>query len=325
MLEMISCGDGKLLSDITLEIKEREAYAILCAKQSQRAAIARAFCGARGTQSLEVRLDGKAFVHTDAELHKKIRVVTHTLCMDAYMTAEEYLCFTADALGLERDKSYRQISEAIELCLLEDVQKRIFKKLTRAQCTRLSLAAALLGNPEYIVLDNPFEGLVGESQRELVELLSMLSKIKTLVLITPKPSEAARLCEHMAVISQGKVVLNGKIKDIEEKINSTHELLLSARGDAELILAKLQGLDNVLSAKLFKSEANGVHTISLEHTPDKAIKDKLFAALNRINVPMLSYKQVSLTLDDVYYSLTRGECDSESVNEKSKRKGGKKA
>ncbi len=325
MLEMMSLCDGKALTDITLEIKEKESHTLLCATVSQRSALVRAMCGVGYSQSGEIKLDGKVLTRTDIQLRQKIRIVPHTLYVDDHMTVEEYLCFTADALGLERDKSYRQISEAIELCFLEDVQRRILKKLTSAQQTRLSLAAALLGNPEYIVLEEPFDGLVGETKNELFDLLSMLAKIKTLVLITKKPSEALRLCESISVIAHGKVMLSGRIEDIEKKINSTHELILSVRGDKELILSVLQNTESVIATKLCKSEANGVHTISVEHIPDTAIRDKLFAALGSINAPMLSYRQVKLTLDDVYYSLTKDEKDSEFDEKKSMRRRGKKA
>ncbi len=325
MLEMMSFGDGKALTDITLEIKEKESHALLCATVSQRSALVSAMCGIGCNHRGEIKLDGKALTRTDMQMRRKIRVVPHTLCADERMTVEEYLCFTAEALKLERDKSYRQISEAIELCLLEDVQRRILKKLTSAQQIRVSLAAALLGSPEYIVLEEPFDGLLGETKNELFELLSMLAKMKTLVLITKKPSEALRLCECISVIAHGKVMLSGRIEDIEKKINSTHELILSARGDKELILSVLQNTESVITAKLCKSEENGVHTISVEHTPNTAIKDKLFAALSSVNAPMLSYRQVKLTLGDVYYSLTKDENDRESDEKNSKTKGGKKA
>ncbi len=326
MLELMSYGDGTILSDITLEIKPKQAYALLCATEEQRAALARAMCGAVNAQVGDIRFFDLPFGREALELRKKIRAVPYNLCIDGNMTVEEYLCFTADTLEIESDIAYRQISEAMELCLLEGVQKRIFKKLSKSERTRLFLAAALLGNPEYIVLDNPFDGIEGAERKELYEFFSMLAKIKALVLITPNPSEASRLCESMAVIANGKVAICGSIDEIESKINSTNELILSARGDAELIVGTLQALEGIVSARVCTSEANGVHTVSVEHTPDTSIKDKIFEALKKINIPMLSYRQIKLTLDDVYYSLTKDEVNkSERGGEKEKSKEGGRA
>ncbi len=309
MLEMLSYSDGNILSDVTLKIHEREALAVLCAKQEQREALVRALCGTACGMGGEILLDGTVLERANKALRKKIRAVPNTLRADKRMSAEEYLCFTAQAIGLDREKAYEQIKEAIELCALEECTRRIIDKLTLTERTRLSVAAALLGNPEYIVLDNPLEGVTGEPLEELYELFSVLARVKALVLLTPRPSDAQRLCESIAVMAGGKIALSGKIEDIMAKINATQELLLTARGDIEQIITALKAERGIVGVKLMASESNGIHSVSVEHTPDENIKDRLFAALAAINVPMLSYRQIKLTLDDVYYSLTKNDTE----------------
>ena len=130
-------------------------------------------------------------------------------------------------------------------------------------------------------------------------------------MISHTPSEVKALCSHVAIISGGKIALEGEISDIEAKINTTHELYISVRGDEEKVIEAIKSVHSVVGAKINSTENNGVHSVRVEHYPDGEIKDKHFEALSSIKAPLLSVRAVTLTLDDVYYSLTEQDKDSE--------------
>ncbi len=323
MLELIDIkferAKKEILGGVTLCFERNGIYGILGADAVANTALAELMCGCREADSGSVMLNAMSV----AECKKKVRLVPREFILDSMITPFEYLDFVGNALGLEAEKKYRQIKEAFELLGLEEIQNKSFGKMPRQYHCRISIAAALLGNPEYIVLDDPFDGSGTQDLKEMYELLEMLGKIKTLILFSHKPDEVKSLCESMAVLAGGKIVLCGKISEIEEKINSTHELHITVRGMLENIVSTVNSIDGTVAVKVLSSKENDVHVLSVEHYPDTNMKDKLFAALSAINAPMLSVKEIKLTLRDVYYSLSaadnnRTESDNRSISAKNK-------
>ncbi len=295
--------DG-FIKGLSLTVSEKGIFGILCAHSADRTAIALVICGCADKVSGEVHINGKSVTRKELKTRKKIRLVPQELTLDGMTTPVEHLEFVADALGVDSDKKYRQVSEALELLGLDEDARRPFFSLNKAERCRLSLAAALIGNPECIVIDDAFSGIDQKSSAEIFELLKMLAKIKTLILLSNKPAHVKELCEQVAIVSGGAVVIEGSIAEIEKKINATRELHISAKGETERIIEAIKGVENVIEVKVTSTGTNKVNTLIIEHYPDASMKDKVFNALSGVNSQMLSFKEIKLTIDDVYYSLT---------------------
>ena len=289
---------------LSLTVSEKGIFGILCAHSADRTAIASVICGCADKESGEVLINGEPVSRKALKARKKIRLVPHELNIDGMMTSVEYLDFVADALSVASDKKYRQVSEALELLDLYEDSSRPFFMLGKAVRVRLSIAASLIGNPEFIVIDDAFSGLDRKTAEDIFELLKMLAKRKTVILLSHKPAEVKELCEQIAIVSGGVVAIEGNIAEIEKKINATREMHINARGETDKIIEAIKSVQNVVDVRVTSTSANKISTFVIEHYPDAFIKDKVFDALNAINSQMLSFKEVKLTLEDVYYSLT---------------------
>lgn len=310
--ELVGGAEGaNALSGITLTANDKGIFGVLCARREQRSALARLMCGCEDAESGEVLINGERLSRRACALKRKVRLVPSVLVTDTSCTSAEYLNFVGDALGVEPEKRYRQIKEALEITGLEASQNKLISALGASELCRLALAGALIGNPEIIVMDDPFSAVDKETANELYDLLDMLAGIKTVILLSESVAEVKRLCTRVAVISKGRIAIEGDIAEIERKINATHELFISVRGEAEAVLGAVRSLECVADAKIISTEQNGVHSLRVEYYPDDSIKDKLFAVLSQINAPMLSIRTVTLTLEDVYFSLTDGERDKD--------------
>lgn len=317
------CGDEKILSGISFSVSEKGIYGILGAVGEQRRMLARIICGCENADEGTVSVDGELMSAKSPSLKKRVRLVPAVLDTDGSCTVAEYLGFVGEILGVEPEKRYRQIKEAMELVGIDDVQNRLVSAVGNEKRYLMSVAAALIGNPEIIVFEAPARLLGGDTGESMRALLEMLAEIKTVVLLSQNPSEVKLLCSRVAVIGGGRIAIEGDISEIEAKINATNELYISVRGEAEAVLSAINGVDKVVGAKIVSTEKNGVHSIRVEHYPDAQMKDKLFAALSEINAPMLSVRAVTLTLDDVYYSLTSAEtegADPENDGQKDNKK-----
>ena len=292
------------VSGLSLTVSEKGIFGILCAHSADRTAIAHVICGCADKESGEVLVSGESVTRQALKARKRIRLVPHELNIEGMTTPTEYLDFVADALEVASDKKYRQVSEALELLGLDEDAARPFFMLGKAGRVRLSIAAALIGNPEIIVIDDALSGLDRKSAEDIFELLKMLAKRKTVILLSHKPAEVKELCEQIAIVSGGAVAIEGNILEIEKKINATREMHINARGDTDKIIEAVKSVQNVVDVRVTSTGANKISTLVIEHYPDAFMKDKVFGALDAINSQMLSFKEVKLTLEDVYYSLT---------------------
>ena len=314
-----SDNNVEVLKGVTFSLGDKESIGILVPQKKQGEALARIICGCIDADEGEVRLGDDIMSRRAIALKKKIRLIPSELVLDPLSTPVEYLDFVARMLDVDEEKRYRQIKEALELLNLDSIQNKIFLNLSAEERCRLSIAAALIGNPEAIVLENAFWGIDQGSVDSMLDVIELILKIKTVVFISQKPAEVKRVCSRVAMLSDGKIVIDDNIEQIEKKINATAELHIKARGDGAQIIDAIRSLECVVSAAIDFTEANGVHSIRIEHYPKETIKDDLFEQLSKINVPMLAVQAFTLTLDDVYFSIASKERDE--VVEDSKRIG----
>lgn len=320
---------GEAISGLSLTVEQKGIFGVLSVDGRARTELSRALAGCEDVKTGEIVYDGKIMGRDSLELKKEIRLVPSRLELDSADTPAEYLDIVGYTMGVEPEKRYRQIKEALELMGLEDAQNRPFGGLDTSQRVRLSVAGSLMGNPRVIVIDDPFRR-VGERQLDgIYDTLAMIGQRKTVILMSHTPAEVKRLCDSVAVICGGRVVLEGKVSEIEGKINSTREMHIKARGDWDRIRPAIEGVDRVVSVRLMSEEKNNVRVIRVEYVPDNKMRDRLFGALSEINVPMLSANEIVLTLDDVFYTLTaedKKRIDSlceDNAKKKSKKRGGK--
>ncbi len=317
----IKKNNNTLIEAISFKIEQKGILGVLCQSSSITDVLADVLCGVISADSGEILINGLQMSRNELALKRKVRLASHSFVAPSHMTVYEYLDFVGNALKLDNEKKYKQIKEALELTALDSVKNREISRLNISMHNVLTIAAAILGNPEILVLNDPFGGIEGEAFEDMYALVSMLGQIKTVILLTHNTDAVKRLCDDVVIISGGKIVLSGKIEDIEKKINSTCELHITIRGDVQTAMATVSALSEVLNVKLMSSEANEVHTVSVEHYQDSRITEKIFDALSDKNIPMLSVKPIILTLNDVYYSLTAQDTNIDNVNEDISKKG----
>ncbi len=294
-----------IIDGLSLKIEEKGIFGILCSDGNVRNMLADVLCGAKNANSGEILYNGCPMSRNALQLKRKIRLASSTITLEPSMTCFEYLELVSNSLKLGMDKKYKQIEEALELVELEAQKNKAFTRLDGEKKIKLSIAASLIGNPDFIIVNEPFENIYGEALEQIYELLRFLGTLKTVILLSHEPDKVKHLCSSVAIVSGGRVALCGSIDEIERKINATHELLIKVKGEQEAIVAAIKTHDTVINVKVLSTEENGIHCLSVEHYPDDLIKDRLFESLADINAPMLSVKQITLTLGDVYYSYSK--------------------
>ncbi|MCK4989998.1 MAG: ABC transporter ATP-binding protein, partial [Bacteroidales bacterium] len=133
---------------------------------------------------------------------------------------------------------YGDIGRVLETAQLAERKRSRFSTLSLGMKQRLGIAAALLGDPRVLVLDEPTNGLDPEGIAEVREIvLQQVQQGKTLILASHILSEVEKICSHVAILKKGELLANGPVKEllaedeiIEISCNNNNELMLALKG-----------------------------------------------------------------------------------------------
>lgn len=165
------------------------------------------------------------------------------------MTVLEYLCFAAELKQVPKNERSTEIERVMGETRIKDMENRLIRHLSKGYKQRVGLAQALLGDPEVLILDEPMVGLDPKQIIEIRELIRGLGKKHTVILSSHILSEISSICDHVLIISHGKLVASGTPENLGSYMKHTDAMELQVRGSKEAceqaieLLKQVKGLE----------------------------------------------------------------------------------
>jgi ABC-2 type transport system ATP-binding protein len=193
-----------------------------------------------------------------------------------------------------------ETSEVIALVQLEEKQKARVGALSGGQKQRLALACALVGDPDFLFLDEPTTGLDPQARRQVWELIEQFKLSgRTILLTTHYMDEAERLCDRVAIMDHGKEIALGAPRELIASIGVEHMVEFSA-GSATKAL-EVSALRRIEGIREVRAEDGNVQ---MQVTELHRAVPALLEELGRQGVPLTELRTHSATLEDVFVVLT---------------------
>ena len=202
---------------LNLQIREGEIFALLGANGAGKTTTIRMLCGLIPPTSGDGVLAGKSIVLEPELAKKKINVSPQETAVAPLLTVQENLEMIARIYGMDRKKAKIQAKEMMEKFQLSDRARENAKKLSGGYQRRLSIAMALITQPEILFLDEPTLGLDVRARRNLWKLIQELKGNMTIVLTTHYLEEAEALADRIGIMNQGRLEIIGTVEQIEEQ------------------------------------------------------------------------------------------------------------
>jgi ABC-2 type transport system ATP-binding protein len=192
---------GKLvLSGVSLEVRPGAVTGLLGPSGSGKTTLMRAIVGVQILEGGSVRvLGGPAGT---AELRRRVGYVTQAPSVYGDLTVRENLDYFARILGVGAGR----IGEAIETVGLEPQAGQVVRTLSGGESSRVSLATALLGDPDLLVLDEPTVGLDPVLRRDLWATFHRLADAGTTLLVSSHVMDEAERCDDLVLMREGRIV-----------------------------------------------------------------------------------------------------------------------
>ena len=191
-------------------------------------------------------------------------------------------------------------AEVIALVQLGEKRKSRVGGLSGGQKQRLALACALVGDPEFLFLDEPTTGLDPQARRQLWDLIDEFKLAgRTILMTTHYMDEAERLCDRVAIMDHGKAIAAGTPRELIASIGAEQLVEFSAGGAAQALdVAALRRIEGVREVRA----ENG--SVRMQVTELHQAVPALLDELDRQGVPLTELRTHSASLEDVFVILT---------------------
>lgn len=212
------------LKDLSFSIKKGEFFAIIGPNGAGKTTLCNAIRGFiphfyNGDMQGDVLIEGKSVKdQTIGELALKVGFVFQNPFTQVSGVAEnvyEEICFGLENLGVEVDEIHRRVEQVMKMTRIDQLRDRNPFELSGGQLQRVALASIIVMEPDILVIDEPTSQLDPEGTEEIFEIIKLMKeKQKTIVLVEHKMELIAEYADHVVLIDDGKVILDGSNEEV---------------------------------------------------------------------------------------------------------------
>lgn len=221
------------------------------------------------------------------------------------LTVKEFINFMAELKGIKKTERKDIVSELIKKLNLSEVEDKLIKNISRGFKQRVSLAGALVGNPEIIILDEPTVGLDPKQIIEIRNLIKSLRENHTVLLSSHILTEINQICQKVIIIDNGKVVAIDTPSNLENRLNNNIVNLI-----VEDPSNKMENIKTVIpeiqEIKLIDNN-NNEKKYELKVKENMDIRKKLIDELPKQNITVIELNKVESTLEEIFMKLIKQE------------------
>jgi ABC-2 type transport system ATP-binding protein len=290
-----SYKDVVAVDGLDLEVQAGECFGLLGPNGAGKSTTVEICEGLTAPDSGDVELLGQRWSSNAAQLRQRLGIQLQDTQLSEKLTVYETV-----RLFRSFFRQGPETSEVIARVQLEEKQKSRVGDLSGGQKQRLALACALVGDPDFLFLDEPTTGLDPQARRQLWELIEEFKRSgRTILLTTHYMEEAERLCDRVAIIDHGRKIALGTPREL---IASTcaEQMVEFTAGSASKAL-DVPALRRIEGVRDVRTE-NGA--VLLQVTELHTSVPALLAELTRQNVSLTELRTHSATLEDVFVNLT---------------------
>ena len=294
-------GNHVAVDDLSLEVEPGKIYGFLGPNGAGKGTKMNMITGYLGATSGEVKINGHDIFKEPEEAKKCIGYLPEIPPLYVDMTVLEYLNFAAELKKLDKKKRKEYVTSAMETTGVTEVKDRLIRNLSKGYRQRVGFAQAVLGYPEIIILDEPTVGLDPKQIIEIRELIKKLGENHTVILSSHILTEISAVCDHVFIISKGKLVASDATENLLSLMSGAQEVMLLLKQGAEEAAEQLLEIENVERVQV--TEENTRLIVYAKQGAD--VREEIFSTMAEHKIPVLEMHTVTKSLEDVFLELTQ--------------------
>ena len=293
-------GTFRAVNDVSFSIPTGQIVGLLGPNGAGKTTTMRMITGFLAPSEGKIFIDGQDITQAPVDSKKKIGYMPESAPLYGEMIVEDYLKYIAEMHG---ENAEEKVPALCKECGLKEVMSKNISELSRGNRQRVSLAHALMADPEILILDEPTSGLDPNQVEDVRAIIREIGKTRTVIISTHILSEVETLCSRAIIISGGKVVADSSIENLKNSIGSSTTIFVEFDGkvkDAEDAAKSITGVSNVSSNKI----ENGHNEIVVSVNGEAEIRPVLVKKLVEKGCEIYAMAMQSNSLEDVFHALT---------------------
>ena len=296
-------GNNAAVKNISFTVKDHEILGFLGPNGAGKSTTMNIITGYLPSTSGTVLISGMDITENPSAVKKKIGYLPEIPPVYLDMKVKEYLKFAAGIKGVKGSERKAQIEDVMEKLKIKDMENRLIRNLSKGYKQRVGFAQALLGNPEYLVLDEPTVGLDPSQVIEVRNLIKSLSKNHTIILSSHILQEIQAVCERVVIISHGEIRAIDSIKNLEESMDASITVNIKAEGDKDEICKCINSVGGVGEITDITYEATNIYVYKVSIESDD-VRKNILTELIKNDFAILEVTSDKPSLEEVFVKLT---------------------
>ncbi len=310
----------KAVDNINFTIKDGEVVGFLGPNGAGKTTTMNMITGFIEPTEGQIIINGFDIVKKSKKAKKQIGYMPEGVPLYTELTAREFVNYMAELKDVKAKERKEAVEKAIEETGLKDVQNKLIKNLSRGYKQRVSMAGALVGNPEVIILDEPTVGLDPKQITEIRSLIKELGKKHTVILSSHILSEVSQICERVIIINHGKIVAIDTPENLENKTKEKNTILVTVEDKNEKMKNLKEEVKEIEEIKLVKDNEDGTKQYAVTSADKVDLRKKIFEILPKQDITIFELKKDESTLEDAFIKLIDSDKKENTNKEESKEK-----
>jgi len=292
------------LKKLNIEVEPNTVYGFLGPNGSGKTTAIRLLTGLSAPSSGHSYIFGYDSFARDMEARRIIGYMPDVPSFFGFMNGLQYLTYCGELFGIDHKSAQTKANELIELIELKEAALRKTSQYSRGMKQKLGLAAALVGNPKVVFLDEPVSALDPIGRAIILDIIKGLREHTTVFFSTHILSDVERVCDKVGIIDRGKLIVSQSIHDLKkEYAKKGFEVKLAENPtDALSDIRSRQWCDDVVCSV----NEDNTYTLTAYVSDENQASQELLQIVHQNNYHILSFNAINVSLENIFIRLAGG-------------------
>ena len=297
-------GNNRAVNNISFTINDNEILGFLGPNGAGKSTTMNMIAGYLPMSGGTVTISGVDISKDPVKAKAKIGYLPQDPPVYPDMRVKEYMSFCAGLKRIPYAKKKDEIKRVMELLSITDVKDKLIKNLSGGYKRRVGFAQAILGNPDFIILDEPTVGLDPNQVIEVRNIIKDLRKSHSVIFSSHILSEVSEVCDRVVIINKGDIRAIDTIENLEKSFGATSVLHIKVNGSKTKSASIIEMTKGVKEITDITEEDNGAYsfTAQLDGNADE-VRRNLMAELIQNKVDIAEIYSEKPNLENVFIEL----------------------
>lgn len=309
-------GSNKAVNHISFNINDNEILGFLGPNGAGKSTTMNMIAGYLPMTAGKVTIYGNDISRDPAKAKRNIGYLPEIPPVYPDMKVKEYLSFCAELKKVPFSERKKEINRVMELLKITDMKSRLIKNLSKGYKQRVGFAQALLGNPKFLILDEPTVGLDPNQVIEVRKIISDLKKEHSVIFSSHILSEVSAVCDRVVIINKGDIKAIDTIENLESSFKDRLIINAKVNGSKEQIVSVTRAVEGVKSIIGIDEEGENMYSLRIQSVGDiDTIRNAVMTAYisNKITIREIFTEKPNL--EDVFIKIVNQPTNRSSLRD----------